>query len=69
MIKILIISSEGHKEFRIPVAEATDFIKDQCENKGKWVYLDGDYINPDAIDERALVAVKEIMLANALVGG
>ena len=69
MIKILIISMEGHEEFHMPVAEAADFTKDQCENKGKWAYLDGNYINPDAIDEGALVGAKEIMLTNRLVGG
>lgn len=69
MIKILIISMERHEEFHMPVAEAVEFVKDQCANGAKWAYLDGDYINPDTIDERALITAKEIMLANTLAGG
>ncbi len=67
--KILIPSSEGRKEFHMPFSQAVKFVKDQCANKGKWAYLDGDYINPDTIDERALITAKEIMLANVLAGG
>ena len=51
MIKIIIQSIEGREEFHMPVAEAADFIKDQCENKGIWAYLDGDYIYPNAIED------------------
>ncbi len=69
MIKILIISIEGHEEFHMPFGQAVKFVKDQCANKAKWAYLDGDYINPDTIDEKALVTAKEIMLANTLAGG
>lgn len=69
MIKILIPSMERHEEFHMAFGQAVEFVKDQCANKGKWAYLDGDYINPDTINERALITAKEIMLVNRLVGG
>ncbi len=51
------------------ISQEVEFVKDKCASKGKWAYLDGDYINPDDVDEKALVIAKEIMLANTLVGG
>ena len=69
MIKILIISSEAHEEFHMSVAEAVDFIKDSCANRGKWAFFDGDYFNPDNINETNIQEPKEIMLTNALVAG
>ena len=41
MIKILIPSMERHEEFHMPISQAVEFVKDQCENKAKWAYLDG----------------------------
>jgi len=53
----------------LSVAEAVDFIKNQCANEGKWAYLDKDYANPDSINERSVQDAKEIILVNALGGG
>jgi hypothetical protein len=69
MIKVLLSSSNGHEELHLSNAEAVDFIKDQCANKGKWAYLDKDYANPNSIDEKSIRGVKEVMLVNQVAGG
>ena len=68
-IKVLIISSNGYEELHLPANEAVDFIKNQCANRGKWVYLDKDYADPDSLTERSIRDAKEIVLANTLIGG
>lgn len=69
MIKVLIVSINCHEELHLPISKAVDFIKDQCANRHKWVYLDGDYANPDSINERNLQNAEKIILTDVLAGG
>jgi hypothetical protein len=68
-VTIKVVSSRGHDELTMFADLAVNHIKDQCDNRSKWAYLDGIQINPTDLNGEMLTEANDITLTNALIGG
>jgi len=68
-IKISIISELGDTQKLVPVEQAVDFVNEQVSEKGKWLYLDGQYTSADKVNQVDLERANEVLLGDTLVGG
>lgn len=70
MIKIDVVSNEGHTEFAIEdKTEAVEKIKELAKSGNKWVYVGSNNINPADLTPGMLSDNEEVTLTNPLVGG
>lgn len=68
-VNLNIVSTAGHDEVEVSAGKAVAEITDQCENKNKWLYIDGVHRNPQDIAMDELLEAEDITLTNALMGG
>jgi len=68
MIHIKEVSSSGHDEWDFEEEEAMDYIK-EATGGGKWLFLDGQFAQPNEITIEDIAEAGEVLLTNALVGG
>jgi hypothetical protein len=67
-INFSVISQSGDDEYSLVPTEALQKIR-AFANKGKWLYLDGEYTNTDTISESDLIKANHIIMTNTLAGG
>lgn len=68
-VHVNIISSAGHTEYTGTAPNALNEIRGYVKEGNKWVYIDGNYTNPDTLTEDDLLNAEDITLTNALAGG
>lgn len=68
-VTVKIVSAKGHDEFTDLPQIALDKIRAEAADSKKWVYLDGNQVNPNEIGIDDLLGAEDIMLTNALQGG
>ena len=68
-VTVKIVSPRGHDEQVVTANVALDVIKEQCADHGKWVYVDGQHRDPNALTIDMLVHAEDITLTNGLRGG
>jgi MFS superfamily sulfate permease-like transporter len=68
-VNLKIVSSRGHDEITDSAANVLDRIKQECDDNGKWAYINGTQTSPESITLESLLDAEDITLTNALVGG
>ncbi len=68
-ITVECISSSEHTEIHFTPEEAIEFLITQYKNNYKWVFIDGEYVNPDEISLEDIIKAKDIIITNSLMGG
>jgi MFS superfamily sulfate permease-like transporter len=68
-VEVKITSSRGHDSLTVPAAEAVETIRTQCEDKKKWLYMNGTHKNPFDITTDDVMEADDILLTNGLAGG
>jgi len=68
-VVLKVISSEGDTEITLPVDLAIAKAKQLCAQESKWLYLDGEFVNPNNIVKQNFIDAEERLLANQLTGG
>tara|TARA_Y100000593_G_C4119242_1_gene241840 strand:- start:310 stop:558 length:249 start_codon:yes stop_codon:yes gene_type:complete len=68
-VNLKIVSSRGHDEVTDSAVNVLDRIKTECEENGKWAYINGTQTSPDSISLQNLLDAEDVTLTNALVGG
>jgi hypothetical protein len=69
MIKIKVISVQGHKTYNLALGEVKEFISNQERKLGLWLYIDGIHIDIEKMHDEIISSAREIILTKALVGG
>jgi MFS superfamily sulfate permease-like transporter len=68
-VTLKIVSSRGHDEITDSAVNVLERMKSECEENGKWAYLNGQQTSVDSISLDDLLAAEDLTLTNALVGG
>ena len=68
-VNLKIVSSRGHDELTDSAVNVLDRIKQECNDNGKWAYVNGTQTSPESITLENLLNAEDITLTNALVGG
>lgn len=68
-VKISIISELGDTQKLVPLAHSVDFVKQEVNQNGRWLYLDSKYTSAEAVTQADLERANEILLGDTLVGG
>ena len=68
-VEVKITSSKGHDSLTVSAADAVDTIRTQCEDKKKWLYVDGLHKNPFDLTTDDVMEADDILLTNGLAGG
>lgn len=68
-VNLKIVSSRGHDEVTDSAVNVLDRIKSECDENGKWAYINGTQTSPDSISLQNLLDAEDVTLTNALVGG
>jgi MFS superfamily sulfate permease-like transporter len=68
-VNLKIVSSRGHDEVTDSAVNVLDRIKSECDDNGKWAYINGTQTSPGSISLQNLLDAEDITLTNALVGG
>ena len=68
-VNLKIVSSRGHDEITDSAVNVLDRIKSECDENGKWAYINGTQTSPDSISLQNLLDAEDVTLTNALVGG
>jgi len=68
-VEVKITSSRGHDTMTVSAADAVETIRTQCEDKKKWLYMDGTHKNPFDISTDDVMEADDILLTNGLAGG
>ena len=68
-VNLKIVSSRGHDEVTDSAVNVLDRIKSECDDNGKWAYINGTQTSPDSISLQNLLDAEDVTLTNALVGG
>ena len=68
LVKIKIISHKGPYEWEGSGAEALEKIMTETSN-GKWAYIDGEFVAPEALTQDAIEEAEDITLTDSLCGG
>ena len=64
-----VVSPNGHDECTFEHSTALTNIRALVKDEGKWLYIDNDYVNPEALTTRDLDQAEDIILTNAVAGG
>ncbi|MBC8410404.1 MAG: hypothetical protein H8E12_17030 [Rhodobacteraceae bacterium] len=68
-VTVKIVSSSGHDEYEDTAVMALDRIASECNDNGKWAYINGTQVTPGEITISDILEAEDITLTNALVGG
>ena len=68
-VHLKIVSSRGHDEVMDSAVNVLDRIKQECDENGKWAYINGTQTSPESITLERLLDAEDVTLTNALVGG
>lgn len=68
-ITLKIVSSRGHDEITDTAVNVMTRLQTECNDNGKWAYINGQQTSTDSISLEDLLAAEDITLTNALVGG
>jgi len=68
-VTVKVVNSSGHAEYKLKPPEALQMIRDEVNEKGKWLYIDGKYVSVDTVTEQDLTQANDITVVNRLVGG
>tara|TARA_B100000287_G_C20037289_1_gene544933 strand:- start:22 stop:270 length:249 start_codon:yes stop_codon:yes gene_type:complete len=68
-VHLKIVSSRGHDEVMDSAVNVLDRIKQECDENGKWAYINGTQTSPESITLESLLDAEDVTLTNALVGG
>ena len=68
-VTLKIVSSRGHDEVIDTAINVMERLKVECDDNGKWAYLNGQQTSVESISLDDLLAAEDITLTNALVGG
>jgi len=68
-IKFDVVSTSGHDEYSLVPQEALNQIRQLTEKEGKWLYIDGEYVNSSEITLKKLRDAESITLTNMIAGG
>lgn len=68
-VEVKVTSSRGHDSFMVSAADAVETIREQCEDKKKWLYMNGTHKNPFDITTDDVMEADDILLTNGLAGG
>lgn len=69
-VSYTITSSTGEENFLdIPVKEALESIVDQAGIESKWVFIDGNHVDPESLTTEELDKGTVIILTDVLMGG
>lgn len=69
MVTIKIVTVRGHDVETLEPAVAFDFIKNEVQNKNKWLFIDGTVRMNNDFTVEDITNAEDITLANQLVGG
>jgi capsid portal protein len=69
MVTLLIVSGNGHDEKNMTTSEALEEIKTQVKNKGKFAYINNEYVDIDNLLPEDIASADDIVLTAALGGG
>lgn len=68
IVKIKIISHIGPDEWEGSGAEALEKIMEETSN-GRWVFVNSEFVAPEALTQETIEEAKDITLTNSLYGG
>jgi hypothetical protein len=68
-VEISIISERGDDKVVLPVAQALTRVRTEVTDKGRWLYLDGQFTSVDSVTEQDLSNAQDIVLGDTLLGG
>jgi len=68
-VLIKVVSSRGHDEYTEPLSNVVARVQDECDNNGKWAYINGVQVNPSGLSIDDFIDAEDVTLTNALVGG
>ncbi|KYK22732.1 hypothetical protein AYK24_00460 [Thermoplasmatales archaeon SG8-52-4] len=68
-IHFRVVSPNGDDEYQLDHLTALNNIRTLVKDEAKWLYIDGDFKNPEMLTTRDLDLAEDIILTNALAGG
>ena len=68
-IHFRVVSPNGDDEYHQDHLTALNNIRTLVKDESKWLYIDGDFKNPETLTTRDLDLAEDIILTNALAGG
>ncbi len=69
IIQITKIDSEGRNDVNLPVDQAIEYIREELEKKGMWLYVDGRPTTMEGLNIPELVNSTEVCIMPQLIGG
>jgi len=69
MVVVNIESNNGHDRLELEPQEAMRVIREETEQKGKWLTVNGQIRTFDTMDVEALENASDVTLINRLKGG
>jgi hypothetical protein len=69
LVKIDIVSQAGHDELMLEPSLALAELKRQTSEQNKWCLVDGKVKNADVLTQADIVAAKNIVLTDKMIGG
>lgn len=68
-ITLKIVSERGHDTLQLSPVCALERIKVETQERGKWCYVDGNFVSVDNIGLSDIQNAENIVLVNSLLGG
>lgn len=69
MVEMRIISERGDDLVVLPVSDALQRCRTEVTEKGRWLYLDGQFTSVDSLTEADIQSAEDIVLGDTLLGG